>query len=299
MRINQVIILMTIACIAITNTCYAELQGIRLATSRNKDYLYVLDTGDYRIEKYSLTGKLLTTWNSDGNRDKQLLSPGDIKVSLDENVYVGDNGYIKELAANGRFGSRWITSRHISVIAMWIDISGNIYIINFNGDIEKYDINRNLKMRWEQNDNKGCRLINPVDIVVDASGYMYVLDRMAKQVIKFDRSRHLISAWGDGKDRESDLRDPTALAIDEIRGKIYVVDQKRIVKYDTNGKYIRDWVVSSEIPWEKWPGWPQGIAVDRKGCIYVGYQGVVKPSIAKYDQSGQLITRWRRTLARK
>jgi len=64
-------------------------QGIALDRSGN---IYVADTGNNRIQKFSPDGVFLEKWGSYGSGDGQFILPGDVKVDKSGNVYVADTG---------------------------------------------------------------------------------------------------------------------------------------------------------------------------------------------------------------
>ena len=62
--------------------------------------VYVVDTFNNRIEKFSSTGTFLTTWGSSGMGNGQLDAPYGVAVDGSGNVYVADtdNNRIQKFA---------------------------------------------------------------------------------------------------------------------------------------------------------------------------------------------------------
>ena len=59
----------------------------------NNGNVYVADSYNWRIQKFSSSGAFITKWGSSGWGDGQLDSPSGIAVDSDRNVYVADWGY--------------------------------------------------------------------------------------------------------------------------------------------------------------------------------------------------------------
>ncbi len=53
--------------------------------------VFVVDTGNHRIQKFTNSGTFVTKWGSEGNADGQFSSPVDIDVDTSGNIFVVDN----------------------------------------------------------------------------------------------------------------------------------------------------------------------------------------------------------------
>lgn len=67
--------------------------------------VYVVDNGDYRIEKFDTSGKFITMWGSYGTGDGQFKYPSEAVIDSDGNVYVTDrtNNNVQKFDSNGNF----------------------------------------------------------------------------------------------------------------------------------------------------------------------------------------------------
>ncbi len=54
--------------------------------------VYVLDTGNDRIQKFDPNGTFITAWGTDGSNNGEFDAPRGIAVDSDDNVYVADSG---------------------------------------------------------------------------------------------------------------------------------------------------------------------------------------------------------------
>jgi DNA-binding beta-propeller fold protein YncE len=71
--------------------------------------IYVSDTGNHRIQKFTKNGDFVMSWGSAGSGDGQFDYPQGLAVDLSGNVYVADAGNkrIQKFSANGAFITAW------------------------------------------------------------------------------------------------------------------------------------------------------------------------------------------------
>ena len=74
------------------------------------DSIYVVDSGNNRIVKFSTDGEVLATWGSEGTGDGQFKGHSSVAVDpINNKVYVADplNSRIQVFDSNGAFLSKW------------------------------------------------------------------------------------------------------------------------------------------------------------------------------------------------
>jgi sugar lactone lactonase YvrE len=59
-------------------------------TVDQQNNIYVLDSGNYRVQKFDSNGNLLTKWGSKGNNNGQFIDPQGIAADSANNVYITD-----------------------------------------------------------------------------------------------------------------------------------------------------------------------------------------------------------------
>ena len=64
--------------------------------------LYVLDRGNYRIQKYDKNGKYIMTIGREGEGPGEFSNPVRLQIDSEENLYVGDTGCIMVFTNNGK-----------------------------------------------------------------------------------------------------------------------------------------------------------------------------------------------------
>ena len=112
--------------------------------------VYVVDTGNDRIQKFDSNGKCLTYWGSQSG-ERQFINPLGIAVDSSNNVYVADTGNdrIQKFDSNGTYLTQWgskgeYTGQFRSPHGVTVDSLGNVYVVDGdNHRIEKFSVNNN------------------------------------------------------------------------------------------------------------------------------------------------------------
>ena len=144
--------------------------------------VYVADTGNHCIKKFSSNGELTAKWGTRGRDKGQFSSPCAVVVDSKGNVYVVDrnNCRIQKLSAKGEFITEWGSSgegdgefKYPSGIA--IDSSGNVYIADSsNLCIKKFTSEgKFISKLSRKGDRKYIDYFGPSDIAIDSSDNVY------------------------------------------------------------------------------------------------------------------------------
>lgn len=111
----------------------------------------------------------------------------------------------------------------------------------------------------------------PHSIRIDGDGNVWTTDAATSVIYKFTPSGELLLKIevGDLPSKGRDFRGTTDIAFGP-GGRVFIADgygNARILEYSTNGKRIREWGRAGTGPGEF--NLPHGIAIDRRGVIYV------------------------------
>jgi sugar lactone lactonase YvrE len=249
--------------------------GIALDSSGN---VYVADTLNDRIQKFTAGGQLITIWGNFGNGDGQFHSPGGVAIDGSSSVYVAelDGCRVQKFTSTGQFITKWGSAgsgdgQFISPSGIAIDSSGNVYVTDsVNNRIQKFTSGGQSITKWGSSGIADGELNFPSGIAIDSSGYVYIADSSNFRIQKFTSSGQFIAKWGSPGSGNGQFNMPHGLAIDNS-SNVYVNDTDRIQKFTSNGQFITKWGKNGINAGEFSD--LEGIAIGLDGKVYVSDSG--------------------------
>jgi uncharacterized protein (TIGR03663 family) len=277
---------------------------------------YVVDTANMRIQKFDASGNFVAIiGNGKGNGDGQFLpfsdeavgtGPGGIAVDKQGNIYVADtwNHRIQKFDANGRFLLKWgefinfgdpnaandpnRNNKFFGPRGVAIGPDGNVYVTDTgNKRVVVFDptgkylrqIDSGMdaaKVQANYVFNKPGEMNEPIGIVVDNAGNVYVADTNNQRIQKFDPQGKFVAQWPVPAPNWSPgpYLEPF-LAIDG-EGNIYATAPtgRKVLKFSPTGQLLGEKSSEGAVNLTT----PTGIAVTQDGTVYVvdtGAHGVV------------------------
>lgn len=216
--------------------------------------VYVVDSGNHRVQKFDSTGKFLAKWGTRGSAPGQFETPTSIALdSTGRFAYVADKG-------NHRIQKFDVSRSPVQFVLQW-GSQCNLTVTPPTG-------------RCVDPDGPGPRQIGdgqffePQAIAVDRAGNVYVSDTGNHRIQKFKETSEFLLKFGRNGLAPGQFDFPRGLAFTD-QGILLVVDQDnhRVQEFDSDGKFVRQWGVRGTGEGEF--NAPQDIAVDRAGNIYI------------------------------
>lgn len=191
--------------------------------------VYVVDSGNFRIQKFSPGRAFLRSWGEQGTGNGQFVSPDSIAIDADGRVYVadGDRDDVQVFDGDGNY---------LSTIGTFGFGDGQLYLFCGGG------------------------------VAIAANGDLLVSDSCNHRLQRFSPAGEYLSTIGGAGAGEGLFTTPNQIAVDGA-GRIYVADYSnhRIQVFSPDGTFLTSWSPKDLGP----VFGPSGIAVDGQGTVYV------------------------------
>jgi LPXTG-motif cell wall-anchored protein len=164
--------------------------------TRSSGNVYVADTSNSRIQKFSSNGKFLAVWPPNGgvqvgNGRGEFSHPEGIATDSSGNVYVADtqNDRIQKFNSSGEYVTEW--GKHgtgpgevIQPGSVATDSKGNVYVTDVDR-IQKFDSNGKFLTQWGGSGQGNGQFFTTKGVATDSSDNIYVVDSGHSRIQKF------------------------------------------------------------------------------------------------------------------
>ena len=270
---------------------WKQPQQIAVDDERN---IYVADTGNSRIQKFTNDGEFLSSWGTNGFENGKLQSPVGIAI-YENNVYVVDKmqNTIQKFDNDGNFILKWgglgsENGQFIEPHGITINSSGVVYVADsMNHRIQTFTSDGEFLSSFGKSGFGDGKLKNPVDVAVYGD-FIYVSDPGNYKIEKYTSDGIFLKSF-DYNFAGANVR-PGGLIADP-NGDIYFVDavKYRVVKMNSDGKTITTWG-NIGIGNGKFLE-PKDLVLDNLGYLYVldSAQGLIQkfetPVVAQIEEA--------------
>jgi len=203
-------------------------------------YVYIADTWNHRIQKFTADGIYLTSWGHFGQMETAdaFWGPRDVAVDHFGNVYITDTGnkrivvfddqgeFISEFGEVGLGEGQFDEPSGLD-----FDLEGNLYVADtWNQRIQVFSpdgsgIAQSFLNEWYVEGWYGQSLDNKPYLSVGPDGNIYTSDPELSRIIVFNPQGEVLAAWGTLGLESFNLNYPTGLTVDS-EGGIWVSDTK-------------------------------------------------------------------------
>lgn len=173
--------------------------------------VYVADTWNHRIQKFSPEGDFLTMWGYFGQAEAPdaFWGPRDVIVSNDGIVYVSDTGnkrvVLFDLDGNpiSEFGEAGLAPGQFDEpVGIAIDTKNRLFVADtWNQRIQSFipdaDLNYKPLQSWDVVGWYGQSLDNKPYLAADSQDYIYATDPEGYRVLQFNSQGEFVRYWGD------------------------------------------------------------------------------------------------------
>jgi DNA-binding beta-propeller fold protein YncE len=244
--------------------------------------VYVVDTGNSRIQKFNATGNFILEWGSVGTANGSFQLPRDVAVDSSGYVYVADqeNHRIQVFEPDGTFWDKWGSlgmdpGYFQGPLSVDVDADSYVYVVDEdNYRIQKFHSSGTFAATWGSYGTGPGQFVDPSGIGVAANGDCYVSEGSQfapawHRIQRFDSNGTLLASWGAGPSAGNGRFNRPGKSVVDAEGNVYVPDRvnNRIQKFDRDGNFLVAWGTPGSGDGQL--NVPSAVAVDALGRIYV------------------------------
>jgi len=200
--------------------------------------VYVSDTWNHRIQKFTEDGQPITTWGQYGQADQQygFWGPRGVAVDADGNVYVADTGNKRIVVFDSdgnyisEFGSAGLDPGQFDEpVGVAVDSNGLVYVTDtWNQRVQVFEPSEDKAFfspvrQWDVFGWYGQSLENKPFIAVNDEGHVFITDPEQYRIVEFTAEGDVVRTWGDFGDTPTTFGLASGVAVD-ADGHIWVTD---------------------------------------------------------------------------
>ena len=217
----------------------------------HNDDVFVADSWNHRIQKFSKRGTFKTKWGQIGQGNGDFYNPWSVITDLNNHeVYVGE------------YSNQFYAPLGLAIQA------GQIYVADMGNDrIQVFDKNGNFVKKWGTRGVGNGQFNNPQSIASDTQGYLYITDTNNHRIQKFTKDGIYIKQWGSLGSNDNQFVSPVGIIVDNF-DKVYVTESAhKVKKFDSDGNFITSFGSPGAADGQL--NNPDGIAIDPARRVYV------------------------------
>jgi DNA-binding beta-propeller fold protein YncE len=214
-------------------------RGIALDSAGN---IFVADTGNGRVEKFSPTGTFLSIIGAKGSGHGQLADPNGIAIDRSGNIYVAEIGSkhrVQKLGPDGAFVAEWAPGLY-GPRRIAIGPDDSIYVVDSGHNrIVKFSPDGQVLASWGSGGSGDGQFSGLSSVAVDpTTNKVYVADPLNKRIQVFDSTGKFLTKWP-----VPEWGQPLGfedLAIDSDRDRLYTssAHMNTILVFDLQGNKV-------------------------------------------------------------
>ncbi|HWG08188.1 MAG TPA: hypothetical protein VN672_04170 [Solirubrobacteraceae bacterium] len=257
---------------------YTKPPGGGIAVAGN--YVYVADSGNNRIQRFSLEGGEAMEWGTKGSGPGQFRYPRGVAANASEVLVADDDNHrIEKFDPNGAYqssvGSQGTGPGQFAFpYGVSLDAAGNAYVADDLGHrVVKLGPDLSFLGAWGGYGTKPGQLAFPRAIASDPAGDNYVANTANGRIEVYDPEGRFLRTIGASARGLGQLTGPRGLALDPTGGLLVsdTVGNRVELFAPLTGAFAGQWTVAGGYRAGFFK--PTGIGIDPRGSVYVADQG--------------------------
>ena len=173
-------------------------RGISLDKSSN---MFVVDSGNHRIQKFTLEGDFLSSVGTLGTGPLEFYFPKDVAYNF---------------------------------------VNNKIYVVDGNNHVQVLNSDLSLCGIFGKHGKGKGQFDNPWGIACDDNGHIYVADTYNHRVQVFTENKEFVTMFGLRGKEEGKLIDPIGIAVNSSKGVVYVSERQndRVSIFSVSGRFV-------------------------------------------------------------
>jgi DNA-binding beta-propeller fold protein YncE len=217
--------------------------GVAISAS---DEIFVVDSGNGRVQVFSSDGVPKRSWGRLGRRAGELASPRGIAIGPGADVFVTDtgNGRIKRFNASGVPLTAWrLPEDGARPEPFGIAATDEVVAVTdaSNHVVRVFDGWGAPIVKFGGYGRDPGHFDEPTGIAIDGAGHIYVADSQNNRIQKFTSKGKFVTAWGTWGSRAGQFATPFDVAIEHDH--VYVSDllNNRVQVFNASGVFLYQW----------------------------------------------------------
>ena len=210
--------------------------------------IWVTDTENNRVEKFSSTGEYLAQFGSEGSGNGQFKAPKGIAIDSSDNIWIVDSGNNRVQKFNskgeylGKFGEKGSgTGQFEGPSGIALDNSDRPFVVDTgNHRVEKFNGSFTFLAEFGKKGTGNGELESPTGMEIDDVGRLWVVDTGNDRVQRFNPSTfNYISQFGEEGTGDGEFNAPMGI-VSDFQRRLWVVDSgnDRVQKFNVEGDYL-------------------------------------------------------------
>lgn len=210
--------------------------------------VYVADTGNNRVQKFTSTGAYLTQWGTAGSGNGQFMGPFGIRV-IGGNVYVVDSGnarvqvfttagvYVSQFGSAGSGNGQF--QQPLCIAA---DSNGDLYVTDYSSNrVQKFTSTGSYILQWGVAGTNFGEFNGPAGISVDGWDHVSVVDSGNHRVQMFTNTGTYLWNYGGLGALPGNFSYPLGIVTDGVDEYVMDTQNHRVQRLTAFGAFEVQW----------------------------------------------------------